>query len=123
MSPKALAPETLANGPDTLSWIFTILRALSATLLSQLTAVSSRHRRNWSASLRKRVARFQAFRWDWVNAGVVSGSDGPGTAGVDTAPSGTGGGFGGGLGVHEDARHLGGPGRERLGLANGLEVP
>src|SRR5487761_1124988 len=72
MSPNALAPETLANGPDTLSWIFTILRALSATLLSQLTAVSSRHRRNWSASLRKRVARFQAFRWASLQRGRVA---------------------------------------------------
>ena len=76
----------LAKAPDTLSWNFTILRARSATLLSNGTRVSVEERRNWSASVRMRVARFHAFRWASVQgAGPARGGGGPAGSRVNTS--------------------------------------
>src|SRR5487761_1254257 len=124
MSANATAPETLANGPDTLSWILTIRSARSATLLSQapqeLVGVGAHARGEvpgLSLGLAPAGAGGPARGWavrqqgeDLVNAGMVSGPDGPGTAGGDMATAGTGGGLSSDLGVHEDAGHLGSEG-------------
>src|ERR1035438_8432616 len=59
---------------------------------------------------------------DLVQGGLVTGPDDARPAGVDAPVASAGGGLGCDLGVHQDAGHLVGPSRERLGLAYGLEM-